>query len=60
MIPTDDPILVAVVPTLRLQLCPCDADDDLLFGDDHEHKWSMALAKMGVGAEVLSPETGRA
>jgi putative transcriptional regulator len=38
----------------------CDADDDLLFGDDHEHKWSMALAKMGVGAEVLSPETGRA
>ncbi len=38
----------------------CDPDDDLLFGDDHEHKWSMALAKMGVGAEVLSPETGRA
>ena len=38
----------------------CDADDELLFGDDHEHKWSMALAKMGVGAEVLSPETGRA
>jgi putative transcriptional regulator len=38
----------------------CDADDELLFGDDHEHKWSMALAKMGVAAEVLSPETGRA
>jgi len=38
----------------------CDADDELLFGDDHEHKWSMALAKMGVGAEVLSPQTGRA
>ena len=38
----------------------CDADDELLFGDDHEHKWSMALAKMGIGAEVLSAQTGRA
>jgi putative transcriptional regulator len=38
----------------------CDADDELLFGDDHEHKWSMALAKIGIGAEVLSAQTGRA
>jgi putative transcriptional regulator len=38
----------------------CDPDESLLFGDDHEHKWSMALAKMGFGAEVLSAQTGRA
>jgi putative transcriptional regulator len=38
----------------------CDADETLLFGDDHEHKWSMALAKIGVGAEQLSAQTGRA
>jgi putative transcriptional regulator len=38
----------------------CDPDETLLFGDDHEHKWSMALAKMGFGAEVLSAQTGRA
>jgi putative transcriptional regulator len=38
----------------------CDADETLLFGGDHEHKWSMALAKMGVSAEHLSAETGRA
>jgi putative transcriptional regulator len=38
----------------------CDADHDLLFGDDHEHKWSMALAKIGASAEQLSAHTGRA
>jgi putative transcriptional regulator len=38
----------------------CDADESLLFGDDHEHKWSMALAKMGASAEHLSAQTGRA
>jgi putative transcriptional regulator len=38
----------------------CDADESLLFGDDHEHKWSRALAKIGVAAERLSAQTGRA
>lgn len=38
----------------------CDADETLLFGDDHERKWSMALAKMGISAEQLSAHTGRA
>lgn len=38
----------------------CEADEQLLFGDDHEHKWSRALAKIGVAAECLSAQTGRA
>jgi putative transcriptional regulator len=38
----------------------CDADENLLFGDDHAHKWSRALAKIGVAAERLSAQTGRA
>ncbi|MGH7023517.1 MAG: YqgE/AlgH family protein [Caulobacteraceae bacterium] len=38
----------------------CEADESLLFGDDHEHKWSRALAKIGVAAERLSAQTGRA
>jgi putative transcriptional regulator len=38
----------------------CDPDEDLLFGDDHEHKWSAALAKIGVSPEHLSPQAGRA
>jgi putative transcriptional regulator len=38
----------------------CDADEALLFGDDHEHKWSMALAKIGANADQLSAHTGRA
>jgi putative transcriptional regulator len=38
----------------------CDADETLLFGDDHAHKWSRALAKIGVAAERLSAQTGRA
>jgi putative transcriptional regulator len=38
----------------------CDPDETLLFGDDHDHKWSMALAKMGVGPDQLSGQTGRA
>ncbi|HXQ46921.1 MAG TPA: YqgE/AlgH family protein [Caulobacteraceae bacterium] len=38
----------------------CEADEALLFGDDHEHKWSMALAKIGVSAQQLSSLTGRA
>jgi len=38
----------------------CEPDEDLLFGDDHEHKWSRALAKIGVAAEHLSAQAGRA
>ena len=38
----------------------CDADEALLFDDDHEHKWSRALAKLGVAAERLSTQSGRA
>jgi putative transcriptional regulator len=38
----------------------CEADESLLFGDDHAHKWSRALAKIGVAAERLSGQTGRA
>jgi putative transcriptional regulator len=38
----------------------CEADETLLFGDDHAHKWSRALAKIGVAAERLSAQTGRA
>ena len=38
----------------------CDPDEALLFGDDHEHKWTRALAKLGVSAEILSLTAGRA
>ncbi|HZK99354.1 MAG TPA: YqgE/AlgH family protein [Caulobacteraceae bacterium] len=38
----------------------CDADLALLFDEDHEHKWSRALAKIGVSAEHLSAQAGRA
>jgi len=38
----------------------CDADETLLFGDDHEHKWSLALAKIGVSPDLLTAHTGRA
>jgi putative transcriptional regulator len=38
----------------------CEADESLLFGDDHAHKWSRALAKIGVAAERLSGQTGQA
>ena len=38
----------------------CEPDEALLFGDDHEHKWSRALAKIGVAAERLSSQAGRA
>ena len=32
----------------------CAADEALLFGDDHDHKWSQALAKLGVDPGLLS------
>ena len=38
----------------------CDPDERLIFGDDHEHKWSEALAKLGISAERLSSHAGRA
>ena len=38
----------------------CEPDEALVFDDDHEHKWSRALAKIGVAAERLSAQTGRA
>jgi len=38
----------------------CDADEDLLFDDDHAHKWTRALAKLGISADHLSVQAGRA
>jgi putative transcriptional regulator len=38
----------------------CDADESLIFGDDHAGKWRRALAKIGVSPERLSGLTGRA
>jgi len=38
----------------------CDADEALLFDEDHEHKWTRALAKLGVTADHLSATAGRA
>jgi len=38
----------------------CEPDEALLFGDDHEHKWSRALGKIGISAEHLSGHAGRA
>lgn len=38
----------------------CEPDEALLFGDDHDHKWSQALAKIGVAADRLSTLSGRA
>jgi putative transcriptional regulator len=38
----------------------CDPDEGLLFDDDHDHKWSRALAKIGVAPENLSARPGRA
>jgi putative transcriptional regulator len=38
----------------------CEPDEALLFGHDYEHKWSMALARIGVSAERLSTQGGRA
>ena len=38
----------------------CESDEALLFGDDYDHKWNMALAKLGVDAGFLSATAGRA
>jgi putative transcriptional regulator len=37
-----------------------DADIGLIFDDDHEAKWSRALAGLGVDAAMLSGQAGRA
>ena len=38
----------------------CEADEDLLFDRDHGSKWDRALAKIGVTADRLSVQAGRA
>jgi len=38
----------------------CEADEALLFGDDYDNKWTMALAKIGITADHLSAQAGRA
>ncbi|HRD28664.1 MAG TPA: YqgE/AlgH family protein [Caulobacter sp.] len=38
----------------------CDPDEALIFGDDHDHKWSRALEKLGISAAMLSEGGGRA
>jgi putative transcriptional regulator len=38
----------------------CEPDEALVFGRDHEHKWSQALAKLGISAENLSSTAGQA
>ena len=38
----------------------CEPDEALVFGADHAHKWSQALAKIGVDASLLSSTAGRA
>ena len=36
------------------------ADDELLFGEEVEHKWERAIAKIGVDFSMLSGEAGHA
>jgi putative transcriptional regulator len=36
----------------------CDADEELLFGTDHDEKYAMALKKIGVDPAMLSGEAG--
>lgn len=38
----------------------CEPDEMLVFDDEHDTKWSRALAKLGVNAGALSPQSGRA
>ena len=38
----------------------CEADEALVFGHDHDHKWGLALSKIGVSPERLSTLAGRA
>jgi putative transcriptional regulator len=36
------------------------ADEDLLFDDDVDNKWSLAIAKLGIEPATFSGEAGRA
>jgi len=38
----------------------CEPDEDIVFDDDHNTKWSRALAKIGVRADQLSSQSGSA
>ena len=38
----------------------CEPDETLIFGGDHEHKWSRALERIGVAPAWLSGTAGRA
>lgn len=38
----------------------CDADEGLIFDDDHDTKWTRALAKIGVRPDHLSAQAGSA
>ena len=38
----------------------CDADEALIFDDDHETKWTRALAKLRIDPKFLSADGGRA
>jgi putative transcriptional regulator len=38
----------------------CDPDEALLFGHDFDHKWSMALARLGVSPSQLAIQAGMA
>ncbi len=38
----------------------CDPDEALLFDEDHDNKWTRALAKLGVDPQRLSSTAGRA
>lgn len=36
----------------------CDADEDLIFGSDHDEKYGLALKKIGIDPAMLSSEAG--
>jgi len=38
----------------------CDADEDLVFDQDHRRKWARALAKLGIDPDRLSSVAGNA
>jgi len=37
-----------------------EADEELVFGPDNEHKWETAMAKIGIDPRMLSDEAGHA
>ena len=38
----------------------CEPDEDLIFDNDYDGKWSRAVAKLGIDPKFLSSEAGRA